>query len=212
VVGTFTPFGKQIPNFADECRTIITTQAPTVVESLRVVVPRALVFIYTMRSKRGIGHVGGDVDANAIDIETMVRIADWIICELIRIYHSLSLEEAQDLVDSISVRQLPDIWEVNGKKRVLRPGLTAKQQTLFLLYHQPTSVVLAEDLYSWVEYDQLRTYRRDVLSPLHDARLIEFDKENDAVHLSPTGAHEVETKILKTPLSGGDSSRVVFGR
>jgi len=52
---------------------------------------------------------------------------------------------------------------------VLRPGLTAKQQTLFLLYHEPTSVVLAEDLYSWVEYDQLRTYRRDVLSPLHDA-------------------------------------------
>lgn len=176
------------------------------VESLRVVVPRALVFIYTMRSKRGIGHIGGDVDANTIDIATMVRTADWIICELIRVYHTLSLEEAQDLVDGISVRQLPDIWEVNGKKRVLRPGLTAKQQTLFLLYHEPTSVVLAEDLYTWVEYDQLRTYRRDVLTPLHNARLIEFDKENDAVHLSPTGAHEVETKILKTPLAGGDGA------
>jgi len=37
---------------------------------------------------------------------------------------------------------------------------------LFLLCHEPTSVVLAEDLYSWVEYDQLRTYRRDVLVPL----------------------------------------------
>jgi hypothetical protein len=160
-----------------------------------------------MRSKRGIGHVGGDVDANTIDIETMVRTADWIICELIRVYHSLSLEEAQDLLDSISVRQLPDIWEVNGKKRVPRPGLTAKQQTLFLLYHEPTSFVLAEDLYSWVEYDQLRTYRRDVLWPLHEARLIEFDEENDAVHLSPTGAYEVETKILKTPLPGGNGAR-----
>jgi hypothetical protein len=67
--------------------------------------------------------------------------------------------------------------------------------------------VLAEDLYSWVEYDQLRTYRRDVLWPLHNARLIEFDEENDAVHLSPTGAHEVETEILKTPLPGGNGSR-----
>jgi hypothetical protein len=92
--------------------------------------PRALVFIYTMRSKRDIAHVGGDVDANTIDFATMVRTADWIICELIRLYHSLSLEDAQDLVDGISVRQLPDIWEINGKKRVLRPGLTAKQQTL----------------------------------------------------------------------------------
>jgi hypothetical protein len=42
---------------------------------------------------------------------------------------------------------------------------------------------------------------------LHDARLIEFDKENDAVHLSPTGAREVETKILKTPLPGGNGSK-----
>ena len=206
VTGAFTPFGKQIPNFADECRNIITAQAPTVVESVRVVMPRALVFVYTMRSKRGIGHVGGDVDANTIDIETMVRTADWIVWELIRVYHSLSLEEAQDLVDNISVRQLPDIWEVGGKKRVLRPGMTAKQQTLFLLYHEPTSVVLAEDLYSWVEYDQLRTYRRDILVPLHDARLIEFDRENDAVHLSPTGAREVETKILKVPLSADNGS------
>lgn len=206
VTGTYTPFGKQIPNFADECRKIITVQAPTVVESLRVVVPRALVFVYTMRSKRGIGHVGGDVDANIIDIDIMVRTADWIICELIRVYHSLSLEEAQDLVDSISVRQLPDIWEVGGKKRVLHPGLTAKQQTLFLLYHEPTSVVLAEDLYSWVEYDQLRTYGRDVLVPLHDARLVEFDRENDAVHLSPTGAREVEPKILEVPLSSDNGS------
>jgi hypothetical protein len=31
---------------------------------------------------------------------------------------------------------------------------------------------------------------------LHDARLIDFDRENDAVHLSPTGAREVEA--LKT--------------
>lgn len=99
-----------------------------------MLVPRDLVFVYTMRSKRGIGHVGGDVDANTIDIETMVRTADWIICELIHVYHSLSLEEAQDLVDSISVRQLPDICQAGGKKRVRRPELTAKQQTLFLLY------------------------------------------------------------------------------
>jgi hypothetical protein len=48
-----------------------------------------------MRNKRGIGHVAGDVDANAIDIATMARTADWIVCELIRINHGLSLEEAQ---------------------------------------------------------------------------------------------------------------------
>lgn len=35
--------------------------------SLRLVIPKAVSLIYTLRNKRGIGHVGGDVDANAID-------------------------------------------------------------------------------------------------------------------------------------------------
>ena len=36
--------------------------------------------------------------------------------------------------------------------------------------------------------------------------VIKFDKEDDAVHLSPTGAREVETKILTTPLSGDNGA------
>lgn len=192
VSGTFTPFGKQIPNFADECRAIITASASTVPESIRVVVPRALVFVYTMRSKRGIGHVGGDVDANGIDIATMTRVADWIVCELIRVFHRLSLEEAQDLVDSLAVREMPEIWEVDGKKRILHSGLNFREQTLLLLYSDPSSAILAEDLCSWVEYSKLALYRRDVLRPLHKSRFIEFDEETDSVRLSPSGSQEAE--------------------
>lgn len=115
VHGTFTPFGTRISNFADDCRRLINAPASNGTESERVVLPRALVFLYTMRNKRGIGHVGGDVDANAIDIATMARTADWVICELTRINHGLSLEEAQDIVDGISMREVPTIWEVAGK-------------------------------------------------------------------------------------------------
>jgi hypothetical protein len=197
VTGTHTPFGKQIPNFADECRNVIASHAPTVPESLRVVMPRALVFAYTMRSKRGIGHVGGDVDANAIDVATMARTADWIVCELVRVYHNLSLEEAQDLVDSLASREIPEIWEVDGKKRVLRVGLNSKQQTLLLLYSDVTSAVLDDDLCSWIEYASLALYRRDVLRPLHKARLIEFGEELGTVRLSPAGVREVEDRIRK---------------
>src|SRR5664280_1735134 len=107
----FTPFGTRISNFADECRRLTTAPTTAGNESERVVLPRALNFLYTMRNKRGIGHVGGDIDANGIDIATMARTADWVICELIRINHGVSLEEAQDIVDGISVRQLPTIWE-----------------------------------------------------------------------------------------------------
>jgi hypothetical protein len=196
VTGAYTPFSKKIGNFADECRALIMSSNALVAESLRVIVPRGLVFLYTMRNKRGIGHVGGDVDANAIDLATMVRTADWIVCEFIRAFHSLSLEEAQDIVDSLAQREMPDVWEVAGKKRVLRAGLTKPQQTLLLLYSEPSQSVPAEDLHGWVEYTSFSMFRTRVLAPLHLERLIEFDDELRMVFLSPKGAQLVEATLL----------------
>ena len=198
VTGAFTPFGTKIPNFADECRKLITATAGSSPESLRIVLPRALVFMYTMRSKRGIGHIGGDIEANQIDSATLARVADWTACELIRVYHGLSLEEAQDLVNSLATRVLPDIWEVGGKKRVLRKGLLTAQEVLLLLYSDPASYVLAEDLCEWVEYSQPSMFKRNILRPLHKKRAIEFDEESGVAYLSPVGIREVEESILKT--------------
>lgn len=189
-------FGKHIPNFADECRKLIMLPATSGVESLRIVIPRALVFLFTMRGKRGIGHVGGDVEANGIDIATIVRVCDWVLAELIRVNHDLSLEEAQAIVDSIAIKDLPDIWEVAGKKRVLKSGLSYKQKVLLLLYSQPESFAYTEDLFSWTEHSNLTVFRRDVLKQLHKAKLVEFDSEENVVHLSPLGVSEVEEKLI----------------
>lgn len=194
--GSFTPFGTRITNFADECRKISNSAVTSATESERIIIPRAILLIYTLRNKRGIGHVGGDVDANAIDAATIVRTADWVVCELIRIHHGLSLEEAQDVVDSLSVRELPLIWEIAGKKRVLKEGLPKADETLLLLYSSIDSAVLVEDLASWVEYSNLAVFKSSVLKALHDARRIEYDKENEVVYLSPKGAKYVEEKLL----------------
>jgi len=53
VLGSYTPFGQQITNFADECRKLIEAPKTSGNESERIVLPRALVFAYTMRNKRG---------------------------------------------------------------------------------------------------------------------------------------------------------------
>lgn len=195
VFGTSTPFGTKIANYADECRRLISSPATNGNESERIIIPRALVFLYTMRNKRGIGHVGGDVDANAIDVATMARTADWIICELIRINHALSLEEAQDIVDGISVRQMPAIWEVAGKKRVMKEGLKAKDQALLLLYSDPNSSVLLEDLCDWIEYTNVSIFK-GFIRELHKKRFLEFDKESEFVTLSPKGAEYVEANLI----------------
>ena len=196
VTGAFTPYGKKIPNFVDECRKLVAAPSTSAIESLRIIIPRGLVFMYSMRSKRGIGHVGGDVEANRIDSATLARMADWIICELVRIYHGLSLEEAQDIVDGLSVRQLPDVWEVGGKRRVIRKGLTASQEVLLLLYSNAGSFVLVEDLCGWVEYSRPSMFKRNILRPLHKKRFVEYDEDSEVVYLSPLGVQEVETSIL----------------
>jgi len=195
ITGSSIAFGKKIPNMADECRKLITARNTTISESVKIIIPRALIFLYTMRNKRGIGHVGGDIDANSIDSMTISRNADWIVCELIRAYHKLPLEEAQDLIDSISVKSLPIVWEIAGKKRVLKEGLSAKQKTLVLLYSETDTAVLTEDLCEWVEYSPSMFSKR-VLEDLHKSRLIEHDKESELVYLSPKGAKLVEDELL----------------
>jgi hypothetical protein len=158
--------------------------------------PRALVFLYTLRNKRGIGHVGGDVDANSIDSMTIARAADWIMCELIRLHHNLSLEEAQSIVDALAMRDIPVIWEVAGKKRILRGDLSFKQQVLLLCYHDPQNGVLEEDLFEWTEYTSAGMFKKSVLTPLHKERLIEHDAASGIVYISPLGIKLVEEHIL----------------
>ncbi len=195
VFKSYTPFGQTINNFADEIKRLTLSPKTAAVESVRIIIPRALLYIYTLRNKRGIGHIGGDVDANKIDTAAIVTAADWVICELIRIYHNLSLEEAQDLIDSISVKELPIIWEVAGKKRILNDKLDSQDKVLVLLYSEKDSFVLSEDLCSWIEYSVLAMFKKRVLEPLHKKKFIEFDKENDCVYLSPLGIKRAEILI-----------------
>jgi hypothetical protein len=191
-----TPFGQQLTNVPGECESFAQVPKTTGNESLRVVIPRAVSYLYTLRNKRGIGHVGGDVDANAIDGVTIARVADWILCELIRIFHSMSLEDADALIASLSSRDIPNIWEVGGKKRVLRDDLDFKQKTLLLLYTSVDSAVLAEDLFSWSKYSNLPVYKKKVLQQLDTGNFVEYDRENDTVIISPLGIKMVEEQIL----------------
>lgn len=196
LTGAHTAFGTPIANFEEECVKLTRLAKTSGHESLRVVIPRALSFLYTIRNKRGIGHAGGDVEANKIDAATCVRVADWVCCELIRLNHGVSLEEAQTLVDAISNREMPSVWAVGGKSRVLDTSLDYKSQALLLLYSHSEQVVLSEDLRDWIEYPEAARFVKRILEPLHRDRLLDWDRENDAVVLSPKGAKYVEDRIV----------------
>jgi hypothetical protein len=189
---------EEIKNFQVEISKLEKVERSIGNDSLRIIIPRALLFLYTLRNKRNIGHSGGDVEANVIDCSTIVKLSDWVICELIRIFHEKSLEEAQQIIDLISLRNMPEVWEVNGKKRVLRDNLTAKEKVLLLSYSNEEQGILLEELQNWVEYPSKSDFKTKVLSPLHREGKIEFDKELNMVFISPKGTSEVEEKIIQS--------------
>ena len=48
-------------------------------------------------------------------------------------------------------------------------------------------------------------FKKRVLEPLHESGGIEFDRDADAIYLSPLGAKEVEIKILNNTKQSADS-------
>jgi hypothetical protein len=164
--------------------------------SLRVLIPRLLPVLYEIRNNRGVGHVGGDVDPNHLDAEAVQAMASWVMAELVRIFHGVKTEEAQETVEALVERKTPIIWEVRGMKRVLASNMTAKNQVLVLLHHSTGWVSMA-DLMGWVEYSKPSNFRVVVLKPLHDARLIEYDADKKLASISPLGSKKVEQELLK---------------
>ena len=192
LTGNYIGFTDEIKNYQHRISELEKVDKSIGNDSLRIIIPRSLAFLYTMRNKRNIGHSGGDVEANEIDAHMISKVSDWIVCELIRIFYKTSLEEAQQIVDIIATRNLPEVWEINGKKRVLLDNVSARDKVLILVYSQETKGVFFEDLFDWVEYANVTDFKRKVLAPLHSKNLIEYDQELNMVFISPKGSKEVE--------------------
>ena len=65
-------------NMLDACRALEKVSADPMLigdRSLRVLIPRALATLYEIRNNRGVGHVGGDVDANHMDAEAVLSMS-----------------------------------------------------------------------------------------------------------------------------------------
>ena len=81
-------------------------------------------------------------------------------------------------------------------KRVLDPAMKKEDQTLVLLYSEVGWVDEAV-LVSWVEYSSITMFRRRILKPLHQAKLIEYDTKLRWACINPHGAKSVENRLLK---------------
>lgn len=165
--------------------------------SQRILIPRMMIGLYDIRNNRGVGHAGAEVNPNYMDATVVLYTAKWLMAELVRLLHTLDIGEATAIVDSLIEREVASVWTHGNKKRVLRTGMTWKQQTLILLLTEVGEVPVA-DLFRWLEHKNLPVYRRDVLHPLHRARQIEFDCTAGTVRLLPPGVAAAEALVAES--------------
>jgi hypothetical protein len=188
---------KKPRNFAEACKAL--EQNSSEPRSFQILIPRLLPAIYEIRNNRGVGHVGGDVDPNYMDCSFVLSATSWIMAELIRVLHNVSLEEAQRVISNLSERKNPAVWIEGNKRRLLIKNLSLSEQILMLLASSNERNSL-DELSSWLEYKN-RAYLKRTLNNLHKNRLIEFDAKSGYIDLLPPGTKEVDRLILKTDSS-----------
>lgn len=192
--GKYPKKAKKPPRFDQACKDLENADAKLFTRSIRVHIPRVLVALYEVRNNRGVGHVGGDVDPNHMDAVWVLASVKWVVAELVRIFHDIPIAEAQGIVDALTDRTIPSVWEVNGRRRVLHPKLGMKEKTLLLLYGISRAASVSE-LIDWTEHSNAAVFRRDILKKAHKNKLIEYDQINGIVFLSPLGARFVEEHL-----------------
>ncbi len=162
--------------------------------SPRILIPRMMIGLYDIRNNRGVGHAGAEVDPNHMDATIVLYTAKWLMAELVRLLHTLTTQEATAIVDGLIEREVTWVWTHGDKKRVLRTGMTWKQQTLVLLLTEPGDVAEA-DLFQWLEHPGMQSFRKDVLKPLHKTRQAEYDTDKRTIRLLPPGVTAAETLV-----------------
>jgi hypothetical protein len=193
--GTYPPRPTKPRDFVSACRALESNVSGP--RSFQILLPRLLPALYEIRSNRGVGHTGGDVDPNLMDATAVVTIAKWILAELIRVFHTVSPHEAQRIVDSVAEITVPLVWSDGDIKRVLDTSLKLGQRILALLASCPSGARI-DALRGWVEPDD-ESYFRRALRKLHTDRFVELNEQGNQVRLLPPGAKSV-ARLLRPSL------------
>lgn len=192
--GQYPARASKPPNFPAACWKLQDSYPAAANHSARILMPRMMMGVYDIRNNRGVGHAGGDVDPNEMDATAALYVSKWLVAELVRLLHELSLGEAQDLVEAIVEREVPAVWIHGDKRRVLRTGLTWRERILLMLVNE--AVVAEADLMRWIEHKSVGNFRK-VLRAMHATPEIDYDEAAREVRLLPTGVVAAEALIAR---------------
>jgi hypothetical protein len=117
-----------------------------------------------------------------------------VCAELVRLFHSVSPQEAEKAVEKIVDRTIPIVWVVGDKVRILDAKMSMTAKALLVLYHEQ-GWVPEDALLGAVEHSNPSVFRRDVLKRCHRQKLLEYDADKQRAMISPLGVVHVERTV-----------------
>ena len=106
--------------------------------------------VYDIRNKRDAAHLADGIDPNLQDATLVVSVLDWVTAEFVRIYHDVTADEAQSIIETLVTRQVPSVQDFDGFMEVLNTNLKASEYVLLILYERGTAGATYDEIESWV--------------------------------------------------------------
>jgi len=172
----------------------IENRSTTLPDSLKLLVSKIARSIYSLRNKRGIGHKG-EVDPNIMDLKYIFSGCQWILAELVRVYHGSHPDEAGKFIEAIGVMPSVIIEDFGSFKTVLNRQLKSTDELLILLYSYYPNYVSVEQIY----IDMKRRAKKTVsgtIGALYKKAWIEGSK-SDGYKLTSLGYKKAIELILR---------------
>lgn len=192
--GTYTPIGTTLPG-VPTLVSQLQNASTAIDDSIRIHMPRTLQAVYDIRNKRNVAHLG-NIDIGLQDSGLVIHILDWVMTELVRLYHNVSAAEAQKIIEDIVKKEVPAIQVIDGFPRLLK-DVPGTDHILLLFYREGAGGMQASQLRGWLPDNHRKNYARN-LKILNNKHLVH--PSGDRVFLTDLGIVEVESKGLLNPL------------
>lgn len=102
---------------------------------IRIVIPKACIFIYEVVNNRGGRHDAGEIDANEMDAKVIIPLMSWVLAEMVR-FCSIGGDTvaAMSLIDELTNKIYPYFENIDGRSYVNIDKLSGADIALLLLY------------------------------------------------------------------------------
>jgi len=158
--GAHTPLGRKIKDFERRCEDLRNLPSTKFPDSVRLHIPRTLRLIYDIRSKRDAVHLADGIDPNLQDAGFIVASCDWVMAELIRLFHNVTPDQAHMIVDALVQRRCPSVQKFGDFFKTLNPKLGVSDRIVVLLYEKGLTGATTQELESWLKPSQRQNLNR----------------------------------------------------